>query len=37
MVESSMGMDLRNFLRSEVYKRRILLYTHLNIMGLQKG
>jgi len=34
MVDSSMRMNLRNSIRSVVYKGRIILHTNLNIMGL---
>jgi hypothetical protein len=37
MVENSVEINLRNYVRSVVYKGRRLLHTHLNKMELQKG
>jgi hypothetical protein len=37
MVESSVGMNLNNFVRSVVYQGRILLHIQLSRMELQKG
>jgi hypothetical protein len=37
MVESYAGMNLKNYVRSVVYKGRRLLHIHLNRMELQKG
>jgi hypothetical protein len=36
MMESYVGMNLKNYVRSVVYQVRILLHIHLNIMELQK-
>jgi hypothetical protein len=36
MAESYTGMNLNNYIRSEVYQGIILLHIHLNRMELQK-
>jgi hypothetical protein len=37
MVESSVGMNLKIYVISLVYKGKILLHIHLNRVELQKG
>jgi hypothetical protein len=37
MVESYAGMNLKNYVRSEVYQGRILLHIHLKRMEFKKG